>query len=75
MGNDRSAFSGFDETDVGKWDARQTGQALKQVLAKVGTLNRNAGNSEQIREALGNDPDVLSGLEHIKELMREPSQR
>jgi hypothetical protein len=66
---DKSAF-GFDQTDVDRWDARQTGQALQPILAKVGRLNRTDGNSDQIREAIMDDPDAISGLAHLSELMR-----
>lgn len=71
--NDRSSAFGFDQANVDKWDARETGQALKAVLGKIGKMSRTTGNSDQLREALVNDPDAISGLEHIKSLVREPA--
>lgn len=68
---DKSAF-GFDLDRIDNWDARETGQALKTVLAKAGKLTRTTGNDDQIRGAIGNDPDALSGLEHLREVMRSP---
>ena len=67
---DKSAF-GFDQQDVERWDARQTGQALQPILAKIGRMNRTSGNIEQIRAQLENDPDALAGLAHLREVMRE----
>jgi hypothetical protein len=32
----------FDQEQVDKWDARETGQALKPILAKIGRMNRTA---------------------------------
>lgn len=67
-----SAF-GFDQAAVDKWDAREAGQALRQVLARVGKLSRTTGNDEQIREQLINEPDAIAGLEHVKTMLREPA--
>lgn len=72
MVDQRSAF-GFDQAQVDKWDARETGAALQQLLAKIGKMSRTTGNDEQIRAQLVNDPDAISGLEHIKSLVREPA--
>jgi hypothetical protein len=66
---DKSAF-GFDEADVDRWDARQTGQALQPILAKIGRLNRTGGNIEQLTQQLEGDPDALTGLAHLNEMMR-----
>jgi hypothetical protein len=68
----KSAF--FDQDQVDKWDARETGQALRPILAKIGRLNRTEGNLEQIRSQLEGDPDVTIGLSHLTELMRSPTR-
>lgn len=60
----------FDQEQVDKWDARETGQALKPILAKVGRMNRTGGNADQIISQIVGDPDALSGLEHLQELTR-----
>lgn len=70
---DKSAF-GFDQSDVDRWDAQQTGEALRPILAKVGNMNRTGGNGDQIRTQLESDPDALAGLAHLSELMRAPSR-
>lgn len=64
----------FDQKQVDNWDARETGQALRAVLGKIGKMSRTGGNDDQIRNELTNDPDALAGLEHIKSVLREPSR-
>lgn len=66
----KSAF-GFDQTVVDKWDARETGVALGQLLGRIGKMSRTSGNIEQIRDAIVSDPDALAGLEHVKTALRE----
>jgi hypothetical protein len=44
---------------------------LKPILAKIGRMNRTGGNADQIRSQLVGDPDALSGLEHLRELVRD----
>jgi hypothetical protein len=66
---DKSAF-GFDQEDVDRWDARQTGQALKPILAKIGRMNRTGGNIEQLTQQLEGDSDAIIGLAHLSEMMR-----
>jgi hypothetical protein len=68
----KSAF--FDQATVDQWDARETGQAARAVLAKIGRMNRTNGNTEQIRTALEGDPDAINGLEHLRELLRAPTR-
>lgn len=64
----------FDQEQVDNWDARQTGQALKPILAKIGRMNRTNGNADQIAVQLVGDPDALSGLAHLQELVREKTR-
>jgi hypothetical protein len=72
MADEKSAF--FDQETVDKWDARETGQALKPILAKIGRMNRTNGNADQITQQLVGDPDALSGLEHLREKVREATR-
>lgn len=69
----RSAF-GFDQSAVDKWDARETGHALGQILARVGKLSRTTGNDDEIRKAVSADSDAIVGLEHVKTMLREPTR-
>lgn len=70
---DKSAF-GFDQNDVDRWDARQTGQALRPILAKIGRMNRtDATDIEMLRTQLQDDPDALSGLDHLSSIVKQPA--
>lgn len=63
----KSAF--FSQDQVDKWDARETGQALRPILAKIGKMNRDNADVGQIRDQLGQDPDALAGLTHLREVI------
>lgn len=64
----------FDQEQVDKWDARELGQALRPVLARIGKLSRTGGNVDQIRSQLEGDPDALIGLDHLKDAMRSTTR-
>lgn len=74
MVDTKSAF-GFDTQDVERWDARETGQALTPILAKVGRLNHTEGNAEQLVQAIEADPEAVAGIAHLNELMRARATR
>lgn len=70
---DKGIF-GFDEQDVARWTPRQTGHALRPILAKIAQLSKSGAEAQEIRSHIESDKDALVGLAHLNELMRETTR-